>query len=247
MVQALKDADNDTNKTVIASNLPRLPASPENLAAFKEAYEGLSDDASMMGQSAKVALLSDPVSQFLEPSLIPWLIEQAGKAKGDQKQDIQNSAALAAIKLMTPKEMGQVKSAVARYGSALEKEKLKQAVDLVTSCKSDLNCYLAEIQKSKNQNTKNQFVGIKAGYMLALLGDSKTPNEIVKIMPTLENAAVRYVAAQAIDHLLPNGSKEIADKLDAIVDKNKEAANKDMMAADKPVRDVSYRLRSRAK
>ena len=29
--------------------------------------------------------------------------------------------------------------------------------------------------------------------------------------------------------------------------KNKEAANKDMMAADKPVRDVSYRLRSRAK
>ena len=83
--------------------------------------------------------------------------------------------------------------------------------------------------------------------LLGLLGDSKTPAEIIKIMSRLENAAVRFVAAQTIDHLIPNGSKEVADQLDKIVQKNIKAANKNMMQADKPLRDVHYRLRSRAK
>jgi hypothetical protein len=65
-------------------------------------------------------------------------------------------------------------------------------------------------------------------------------------MPALEEPALRYVASQVIDHHHPKGSKEIADKLEAIVDKNAESMDRDRSSGDKPLRDTMYRLRARA-
>ena len=81
---------------------------------------------------------------------------------------------------------------------------------------------------------------------IAALFELSPPPSLI-LIDEIENAAIAYVAASTIDHLTPNGSAEIADKLDEIVEKNKKAADNDKMLRDKPIRDVSYRIRARAK
>ena len=105
---------------------------------------------------------------------------------------------------------------------------------------------MGEMEKSSNQEQATQFVAIKSGYMAAILGGEAQRDELVKRIESFENAAVRFVAAQTIDHLSPKGSKEAAAKLRKVVDKNAESGDKDTMAGDAPVKQVMYRIEARA-
>lgn len=241
LISAAKNAKDDTAKAIIASNLVKLPPSDATKSAFKDTYDAIEDGAT------QATLLGEFSTSFYDPGLVDWVMDAGSSAKGSNKDDIQQSAALAAIKLMTPKTARKVTAYVNSKGSKLEKEQLKQAQDVLDACKADKTCYLKEVESGKNQDQKNQFVGIKAGYMLAMEGDTKVRDELVAMIDEIENAAIAYVAAAAIDHLTPNGSTEVADKLDEIVEKNKKAADRDKMLRDKPIRDVSYRIRARAK
>ena len=48
---------------------------------------------------------------------------------------------------------------------------------------------------------------MKDGYMIAILGNDGTRDELLGVLDSIENAAVRFVAGQAIDHLSPKGSQ----------------------------------------
>lgn len=74
-------------------------------------------------------------------------------------------------------------------------------------CTGQAECYMGEMEKSSNQEQATQFVAIKSGYMAAILGGEAQRDELVKRIESFENAAVRFVAAQTIDHLSPKGSK----------------------------------------
>jgi hypothetical protein len=102
------------------------------------------------------------------------------------------------------------------------------------------------MEKSSNQDQKTQFIAIKAGYMVAILGSEAQRDELVKGMESFENAAVRFVAAQAIDHLSPKGSKQAAAELRKIIDKNAESGDRNKIAGDAPVKQVMYRIEARA-
>jgi hypothetical protein len=95
------------------------------------------------------------------------------------------------------------------------------------------------------QEEKTQFMGIKAAYMLAILGNAGTSMEIVKQLPKVKNAAVRFSAVSAIDHLTQNQPAPVADALQKIVDENKAKNDRNMMQADAPVKEIVYRLRAR--
>jgi hypothetical protein len=69
--------------------------------------------------------------------------------------------------------------------------------------------------------------------------------EIVKQLPKVKNAAVRFSAVQAIDHLTQKESTPVADALQKIVDENKAKDDRNMMQADAPVKEIVYRLRAR--
>jgi hypothetical protein len=128
----------------------------------------------------------------------------------------------------------------------MEKDLYDQVSKLVKACGDRAQCYLAEIEKGENQDQKNQFVGIKAAYMLAILGNEQTRDEIIARLETIENAAVRFTAAAAIDFLSPKGSKDAADKLNRIIQKNKETGDKNKIMGDAPLKQVMYRLETRA-
>jgi hypothetical protein len=57
---------------------------------------------------------------------------------------------------------------------------------------------------------------------------------------------VRFTAAKVIDHLSPTGSTSAADELQKLVDANIKRGDQEKMAGDAPIKQVIYRLRSRA-
>ena len=63
---------------------------------------------------------------------------------------------------------------------------------------------------------------------------TKARGELIKNLDKIENGAVRFVASQVIDYLSPKGSKEAADELKKIIDKNAKSPDRRKAALDSP-------------
>jgi HEAT repeat protein len=248
MIQALESATDDVTRAVIARELTKLPSKPEVVKAFQTAFDKVSPTALMppSGQNARSQLL-EAAAHFYDPSLVPWLIKQIKDAKGgdNEKDVVQIAALVSAIKLMNKGQVGDVKAPVDKEGTPIEKDAYKLAADVVNGCGENVACYLSKVQEPAAQEQKTQFIGIKAAYMLATLGNAGTSMEIVKQLPKVKNAAVRFSAVQAIDHLTQKEPAPVADALQKIVDENKAKDDRNMMQADAPVKEIVYRLRAR--
>ena len=122
----------------------------------------------------------------------------------------------------------------------------EKASKLLGQCKQDAACYLAEAKKSSNQTKNNQIVAIKAVYAFQHVKGAESAKLLVDEMPGFEEAAIRYTAAQAIDHHSPKGNATLAKSLEEIINKRKSSPDKAKVAADKPLRDAVYRLQARA-
>jgi hypothetical protein len=109
-----------------------------------------------------------------------------------------------------------------------------------------VQCYLAEVEKSENQEQSTQLKAVKACYMTGVFGTEQTRMDLIDRLGSIENAAIRYSVAQAIDFLSPKGSKEAAAKLDAIITKNEKSGDRNKVAGDAPLKQVMYRIESRA-
>jgi HEAT repeat protein len=248
LAAALNAAQEDGTKALLAREITKIvPATTASKETFKQAYEGISGDT-LTQQTNAIMMLTEAAGTFFDPSMIGWLLERAEKveASPDVKKGIQGVITLTAIKLMKPEQVGVVSGAVAKYGTQIEKDAFQRASAMLKACGEKAACYLTEMEKTSNQDVKSQFSAIKAGYMLAVFGNEQTRDEIVKRMSSFENAAVRFVAAQTIDRLSPKGSPETADQLNAIIQKNAKTADSDKIAGDEPLKQVMYRLRSRA-
>jgi hypothetical protein len=247
MVAALQAADKEPNKAVIARELTKMPQSPESKAAFKAAYESISINTNIPPGINALQMLTEAAGQWFDPDMMPWLLERAERTKGggEDIKALQGAITVTALKLAKPDQLEDVKKAVDKYGTKIEKDMYALVEKQVKACGDRVQCYLAEIEKSENQDQKTQFGGIKAGYMIAILGNDQTRAELIERLDSVENAAVRYVAASAIDHLSPKGSDEAAKKIRAIIQKNVKSADRDKVAGDAPLKQVMYRLDAR--
>jgi HEAT repeat protein len=250
MVEVLKGENDDATKAVIARELPKLPASPESIAAFKSVYESLPLNAQIPPGQPALESLTEAAGQFFDPSLVEWLVKRADTIKAgadekDEKQGLQQAITVTAIKLAKPDQLGTVKRAANSYGTQLEKDLLAQAEALLKACEDRAPCYVDAITKRENQDRKTQFTGIKAAYMAAIYGNDQTRDAIVGRLENIDNAAVRYVSSLAIDRLSPKGSKTAVDKMGAIIDKNAKSPDRDKAMGDAPLKQVMYRLAAR--
>ena len=248
MLKALSSAKDDATKAVIARELTKLPTTTESKAAFKTAFESISSDANIPPGMNALQMLAESVPSFYDPEMVDWMAERAAKATGygEDKKALQGVLTVSIIKIGKADQLPVMKQVVKDYGTKLEQDILAQVEKQLKACGDRVSCYLAEIEKSENQDQKTQFAGIKAGYMLGVLGNDGTRAEIISRFDTIENAAVRYIAAQAVDQLAAKGSKEDADKLQAIIDKNSKSADRDKIQGDQALKEVMYRIRSRA-
>ncbi len=244
LISALPNQQNESNKAVILRELAKLPASAETKQAFQAGFAALSPDAVIPPGQPALQVLAESATSFFDPQLVPWLLQQAAGVKDDD--ETRSALLVAAIKLMTADQVGSVGAAVNKYGSELEKSLLSEASAVVKSCGKDVACYLEAATKSANQEGKSQFIAIKAAYMLGILGNDKVRDQLVAGIDPISNAAVRFTAAKVIDHLSPKGSTAAADDLQKLVDINVKRGDPGKIAGDAPLKQVIYRLRSRA-
>jgi HEAT repeat protein len=238
---ALIDAEQDeTMRAVFVDELSRVPGTAETKEAFKRAVAKLPPKF--------VAGLAESAGRFCDADFVPWMLETASSLKGDQddKELAQQALAQTALKLAKPSQLPSVKAAIDRFNADRAKSLYAKVEPLVLQCKEDASCYLDAMKKDSNQTEENQFVGIKAGYMVAVFGNEGTRDQLVASLKPITNAAVRHVAGQTIDVLTPKGSKSVAEKLRVIIDENAKSPDKDKSAGDNSLKQVMYRLEVRA-
>ncbi|MBM4361770.1 MAG: HEAT repeat domain-containing protein [Deltaproteobacteria bacterium] len=249
LTAALADTKLDeVTRAVMARELGKLPATAAAKQAFKTAFESISLETQIPPGAGALHVLAETAGSFYDPEFVDWLLDRADKTKGsgDEKTLLQSTALVTAIKLMKPDQVAAVGAAVTKWGTQLEKDAFAQAGELLKACGTDVSCYLANIEKSENQQRARQSVAIKAGYMVGILGDEKARVGLIDRLGAIDNAAVRFVASQTIDFLSPKGSAEAAAALEKIIDKNARSADKDKAAGDAPLKQVMYRIRARA-
>jgi hypothetical protein len=247
LLAALSAEKDDSTKAVIAREIAKVPATEDSKAAFKAAYESFTLETVIPPGAGALETLTEAAGQFYDPGMVEWLLGRAAAAKGagDDLKGFQAGVAITALKLAKPDQLPAVKAAVDRYGTQIEKDVYKLVEAQLKACGDRVACYIALIQKGESQESKTQFAGIKAGYMIGILGNDASRDELIGVLDTIRNAAVRYVAAQAIDRLTPKGSKAVSDKLNAIIEKNAKSADREKSAGDAPLKQVMYRIDAR--
>jgi hypothetical protein len=248
LVAAIASEKDASTKAVIARELSKVPATEESKAAFKAAFESMSLETEIPPGGGALEALTEAAGQFYDPGMVDWLLDRAAKTKGsgDDLKAFQAGITVTAMKLAKPDQLAAVKAAVDRYGSPdIEQKAYKLVEAQLKACGDRAACYVAAIQKPESQEQATQFSGMKAGYMIGILGNDSTRDELVGVIDGISNAAVRFVAAQAIDHLTPKGSKPTSEKLNAIITKNAKSADREKAAYDSSLKQVMYRIDAR--
>lgn len=254
-----KASKDDAEKTQLLTTLAMLPHTKEVQATFLEGFNDFDPDANAALGNA-LQSLAEPISLFFDSSLVPTLLERAEDVAKEKNAGVvpASTLLLSAIKLMDESQVKAVAATVKKLDALAKKDPsvamffknvndaFATASGVVEKCKKDAECYLSAAKDPANQTQKTQMVAIKAIYSFAILKGAASAQALADAMPSFEEASVRYTAAQAIDHFSPQGNDEVAKVLEGIVDKRKDSPDKAKTAADKPLRDVSYRLRARA-
>jgi HEAT repeat protein len=253
----------NSRRARIADALTRIPATPASKEAVKRVMAGLDLKDTFGGRGdwagsehfSALAVLSERVGHFFDPSLAPWLLEEAKLHRGKRAHEVafKVAAAFSALKLAAAADLAKVKDPLQRYSGALPKDEqtrydraYEKVERLVRECQDDVRCYLDAIENPESQQHGAEIVGVKAAYMIAVLGDARARDQLLERLDALDSAEVRSVAADAIDHLTPGGSRVVADKLRAMIERREQTADPLMVAADYPLRRVMYRVEARA-
>lgn len=239
LIAALEATKDDAELVALADQLVRIPAGPESKEAFKKALR--------RAPLASVPLLSESAGRFLDPTLIPWMLATASSLKGAaaDREAAKEALVSTALRLARPSELADVKTAADRLGAVRAKSLMGTIEHLVQKCGENGRCYLAVLTNPENQSVTNEFVGVKAAYMIGIFGNDELRDELVGSLRPVTNAAQRYVAAKTIDHLTPNGSKAVADALGAIIEENAKSPDRDKALGDNALKQVMYRLLAR--
>ncbi len=258
LIAAIGKSEDNAVKAILARELTKLPRTAESVETFKTTFEKLPMDTMIPpGQGAKESLL-EASTVFFDASLVGWMVKTAGDAKGEQQDvdAVRGSTLLSAMKLAKADQMADIDALAATkgvgadgkpstVGKAYEKE-LKMTKELLDACKDQIDCYIGKIGEGDSQEKERQFVGIKAAYMLGVLGGPEVKDKIIAVLPKVRNAAIRFVSVSVIDFHSPKGDPALADKLQKMVDDAEEKKDQEMMTANSPLPTVINRLRARA-
>lgn len=240
IAKALEGKLEDADKGLLARELPKMPASDKSKAAFKKTFESLPLEASIQRTPALI-VLAESAAAFYDPKMVDWMLQRASSTKGggEDKKGLQQTLVTSAIKVATAKEWDKVAAAAKRYKVD---DLLKPVEPLVKECGDKVDCYLSAIEKTENQSKKNQLAGIKAAYMVGVLGDAKARDALLERLSSIENGAVHFTALQAIDHLSPAAAPEVVKFLEERIEKNEKSADADKLAKNSPLKQVAARI-----
>ncbi len=252
LIDALTAAKDDPTRAIIARELSKVPTSPESLKAYMDVLMKMPVSVDLPTGEVAAAMLTETVDAFYDASVVDQLIKRGKDAKGsdDDKRTIRDSTIVALIHLMKADQVAAVEKAINEWApkpdeNKLEKEAFAKSKNTVTACGDKLECYLAKIEEPALQEQKDQVAAIKAAYMLGILGNEGTRNEMIKRLPKIKNAAIKFSVAKAIDHLTPKGDKAAADAIKKVIDDNKQKGDQNVIMGDAPLRQIMARIVAR--
>src|SRR5690606_9190142 len=240
LINLLETKLSDEDKALVARELPKLPATTKTKEAFKKAFESISIDATVHGTPA-LAILAESAATFYDSTMIDWMLDRAQKTSGggEAKTALQQSLVSSAIKVAKADQWATVEAAAKKYELA---DIAATAAAVVKACGDKVDCYLAEVEKTDNQNEKNQLAGIKAAYMVGELGDAKARDALVERLSSLENDAVQFAALNAIDNLCPTYATVVFMAHEELIEKNEMSADSDKLSNNAPLKQIAYRI-----
>lgn len=235
-----------TDKAILAQELTKLPATDASKAAFKAAFESIPLDTSLPNQSPALPVLAEAAGDFFDPTMVDWLLQRAEKTAGggEEKTALQQALATSALKVAKVDQLAVVEAAAKRYKVD---DLAKYGAPILQKCGDKVDCYLTEVEKTENNSKEKQVAGIKAAYMIGILGNDSARDALIERLPSLENAAVHFVATKSIDRLTPKGSADVVKKLMELIEKNEKSADQDKLSANQPLKQVAYRVAARTK
>lgn len=246
VIEALDKADNDSNRTVLATELTHFPSDPKTVKAYLDAYNKVPANAAiaLLGGGNGHAIIAQASENFFDPSLTDWLIKETAAAKGEAADAMPPAALRAAIKLMTTTSSKAVGDAVNKIpGQAVEKDMYKAASAVVDKCKQDAACYVSVLDTPVPSTPPTAKMGhVKAAWMAAIYGNAQTRTDLLGKVDKVKDSSVRLAMVSAIDHLSPQGDAPTADKLEGIVEADKKAG---VNYANDEVYKIALKLRSR--
>ncbi len=252
LMDALVAAKDDPTRAIIARELSKVPTSPESLKAYMDVLMKMPVSVDLPTGEVAAAMLTETVDAFYDASVVDQLIKRGKDAKGsdDDKRTIRDSTIVALIHLMKADQVAAVEKAINEWApkpdeNKLEKEAFAKSKNTVTACGDKLECYLAKIEEPALQEQKDQVAAIKAAYMLGILGNDGTRNEMIKRLPKIKNAAIKFSVAKAIDHLTPKGDTAAADAITKVIDDNKQKGDQNVIMGDAPLRQIMARIVAR--
>lgn len=247
VLDALAKVADDQNRTILALQLTRFPASPRSQKAFLDAYAKVPPNAVIvtLGGANAHAALAGGAAGFFDPTMTEWLLRENAAAKGEAADAMPMAALPSAIKLMTQGNAKNVAAAVNEIpGQAIEKDMFKSALPVLDACKKDVACYLKELAKPVPSSPPAAKMGhVKAAWMAAIYADATTRAALVDRLAAVKDGSVRLAVAEAIAHLAPNGDAAAADEIDGLVAAEKSAGN---MSPIDELAQLALRLRARA-
>jgi hypothetical protein len=199
-----------------------------------------------------ITVLIESLASFYDPSVVETLIRRGNVFKGEteDRDMIRDSAMSTMIKLMKKQQIELVEKTISDWApkadqAKLEKQALARAKAALIACDDKVECYLAKLEETAVQEKEEQFTGIKASYMLGILGSDKTRMDIVNRFSKIKNAAIKFAAGQALDHLAPAGDKAAASEIEKLLQANIEKGDRNLIAGDAPLRQIMLRLLAR--
>ena len=246
ILEALDKADNDQNRTILATELTHFPSDAKTVKAYVDAYNKVPANAAipLLGGGNGHAIIAQSAANFFDPTLTEWLLKETASAKGEAADAMPPAALQAAIKLMTTSSSKAVGDAVGKIpGQAVEKDMFKSASAVLDKCKQDASCFVGVLDTQVPSTPPTAKMGhVKAAWMAATYGNAGTKSELLSRVDKVKDGSVRLSIVEAIDHLSPQGDAAAADKLEAIVDADKKAG---VNYANDEVYKIALKLRSR--
>lgn len=246
------DKNDHVTRAIIARELAKCPPTPDSTKTIVGVYESMPVSAVIPPGAVAVSVLSESIGQLYNPSLVDMMINRVNSFKGEQedRDQLRDTVIPTIIKLMRKDQLAAVEEAIQKWApkpdeAKLEKEALQKAKAVLNACGDGIECYLAKIEEAAVQEKQEQFQGIKASYMLGILGNDKTRMEIVKRFPNIKNAAVKFTAGQALDYLAPKGDQAAADEIGKQIEANIAKGDPNLIAGDNPLRQIRFRLLAR--
>ena len=253
-LRALRQASSPVDRAVLIRELAKLPPNETIRARFQQEFARIDLNVRMppVGTVALAELAAEAVPRFYDPGVVPWLLERARRAQGDPvaQADFRRAALATAIKLAQLDQLPLIEPKIGPWGTPreadrpgdsqsprLESDLLGDAKALLEQCKDDEACYFDALADRKPAASGASFSAIRAAYQLAIEGDEQTATQLVDLVPEIDSPTVRFAVVQAVDHLLPAGSNELAGRLEAAAPPGEPGD---------PIREVAYRLHGRA-